>query len=63
MPDMGRVEATNGTVGYMAIDDIEVAVFNGAKLRLNRPKLPSKMRAMKQKRSEQPLLNITVLMR
>ena len=31
MPDMGRVEATNGTVGYMAIDDIEVAVFNGAK--------------------------------
>lgn len=31
MPDMGRVEATNGTVGYMAIDDIEAAVFNGAK--------------------------------
>lgn len=31
MPDMGRVEAANGTVGYMAIDDIEAAVFNGAK--------------------------------
>lgn len=31
MPDMGRVEATNGAVGYVAIDDIEAAVFNGAK--------------------------------
>ena len=30
MPDMGRVEATNGTIGYMAVDSIETAVFNGA---------------------------------
>lgn len=31
MPDMGRVEATNGNIGYMAVDSIETAVFNGAK--------------------------------
>ena len=30
MPDMGRVEATNGNIGYMAVDSIEAAVFNGA---------------------------------
>ena len=30
MPDMGRVEATNGSIGYMAVDSIETAVFNGA---------------------------------
>ena len=57
------VNTTFHMLTTMAIDDIEVAVFTERKLRLNRPKLPSKMRAMKQKRSEQPLLNITVLMR
>lgn len=30
MPDMGRVTATNGQVGYINIDSMESAIYNGA---------------------------------